>query len=155
MYCLFCLFYFLQVNQITDVGLEFVANAVRSNSTLTCLELGYNIQSVKGLKSLLNSIIESNGTLLKVTYSRGDAPAEMGDLFEACMERNRQFRWCNVHRLIVDFVLALSPFDLPPYVLLEIFDKLPFMSSVNHKKKIDLMIAVTKSCRKIKQTHTS
>lgn len=55
-----------------------------------------------------------------------------------------------VFRFLLDRTIALLPLLLPPYVLLEVFDWLPLMSRVEHKPKIDLIIAVRKSARRVK-----
>jgi hypothetical protein len=56
-------------------------------------------------------------------------------------------RWA--HPDIIDICLALAPFDLPPYVLLEIIDWLPQFEKVSHHKKIHLIQSVWNSIRKI------
>ncbi len=58
------------------------------------------------------------------------------------------------HPDIVDICLALAPFDLPPYVLLEIIDWLPQFARLSHHKKIHLIQAVWHSIRKINGTLT-
>ena len=51
---------------------------------------------------------------------------------------------------IIDVCIALAVFDLPPYVLLEIVDWLPLYEYVEHKKKIDLIVNVQQSIKKLK-----
>ena len=54
-----------------------------------------------------------------------------------------------VFRFLLDRIIALLPLCLPPYVLLEVFDWLPLMQHVEHKPKIDLIIAVRKSAQRV------
>jgi hypothetical protein len=72
--------------------------------------------------------------------------------------RNRALEWSLVHANLLDVCVAFSPFELPPYVLLEIFDWLPTrhevqgcnwnqssMHHVSHIKKIRLLEGVQRS----------
>jgi hypothetical protein len=55
--------------------------------------------------------------------------------------------WLFVREQLLDICIALHPLDLPPYVILEIVDKIPFWSShVNRKKKIDFIVQITNYC---------
>ncbi len=49
-------------------------------------------------------------------------------------------RWA--HPDIVEICLAMAPFDLPLYVLLEIIDWVPRFDKVSHHKKIALIESV-------------
>ena len=51
---------------------------------------------------------------------------------------------------IVDICLALSPLELPPYVLLWIIDWLPRFDKASHHKKIQLITSVRDSIWKLK-----
>ena len=65
-------------------------------------------------------------------------------------EYNRTLiEWSKISPQIIDFCIALTSFDLPAYVLLEIIDWLPLFQYVDHKKKIDLIINLKKSISKI------
>ena len=69
----------------------------------------------------------------------------------------RSIRWKTVHGQVVDFCLAIMPLNLPPYVMLEIFDWLPLMEHVRHYNKIRLIESCIRSYRKIeeiKKTHS-
>jgi len=55
-----------------------------------------------------------------------------------------------IRERIVDIVIAFSSLDLPPYVILEIVDKFDYWSLVNRKFKIDTIIAVDKSCKRVR-----
>ena len=65
-------------------------------------------------------------------------------------QRNVQLQKRVIHKQIVDIVIAISFLDLPPYVILEIVDKFEYWSMVNRKFKIDLIVAVDKSCKRIR-----
>jgi hypothetical protein len=52
---------------------------------------------------------------------------------------------------IKDICIAFAPFNLPPYVLLEIIDWLPNIIYERHLTKINLIVSLIKSIRKIKQ----
>lgn len=62
------------------------------------------------------------------------------------LKRNELLQWKNVRLWILDAVIAMSPLQLPPYVLLWIFDQLPHMErGVSHVKKIRLIESVRNS----------
>jgi len=65
-------------------------------------------------------------------------------------QRNCQIQKRVIHERIIDIVIALSSVDLPPYVVLEIVDKFEYWSLVNRKFKIDTIIAVDKSCKRVR-----
>ena len=65
-------------------------------------------------------------------------------------QRNVQLHKRVIHKRIVDIVIALSSLDLPPYVILEIVDKFEYWSLVNRKFKIDTIVAVDKSCKRVR-----
>ena len=56
-----------------------------------------------------------------------------------------------LHHVLLDITIALYPLLLPPYVLLEIVDRMPFFDKVVRKTKIDLLINVKKSADRIRQ----
>ncbi len=60
-----------------------------------------------------------------------------------------------VFKGLQDFCIALSFFVLPPYILLEIFDWLPFMFGIDHRKKIDSIQRFCASMQKFHFFHTS
>ena len=61
----------------------------------------------------------------------------------------KSLEWSKVSSEIIDVCVAFASLDLPPYVLLEIIDWLPFNIYVEHKKKIDLIVNLKKSISKI------
>jgi len=65
-------------------------------------------------------------------------------------QRNVQLHKRVIHKQIVDIVIAMSSLDLPPYVILEIVDKFQYWSMLNRKFKIDTIIAVDKSCKRVR-----
>ena len=70
---------------------------------------------------------------------------------ESLCKRNMLLQKHVIHSQIVGIVLAISPLDLPPYVILEIVDKFEHWSLVNRKFKIDTIIAVDKSCKRVRK----
>jgi hypothetical protein len=64
---------------------------------------------------------------------------------KAVLERNGAIYWPQVAPRLLDIAVALAPLTLPAYVVLEIIDWLPLIRLVNHKKKIDLIISVTRA----------
>ena len=65
------------------------------------------------------------------------------------MNIRKNIEYSLISSQIIDVCIAFAAFDLPPYVLLEIVDWLPFFEYVDHKKKIDLIINLKKSISKI------
>lgn len=80
-------------------------------------------------------------------------PDEYQEKFSKLRVRNNYImelcQMYNVHPMLLDICIAMYPLDLPPYVLLEIFDFLPHMRWARHKAKIDLIIGVKKSANRI------
>ena len=54
------------------------------------------------------------------------------------------------HYILVDTCFALSPLELPNYVILEIIDWIDYLYYDGHKEKISLIEGIEKSIRKIK-----
>lgn len=54
------------------------------------------------------------------------------------------------HYILVDICFALSPLELPNYVILEIIDWIDYLYYDGHKEKISLIEGIEKSIRKIK-----
>lgn len=66
-------------------------------------------------------------------------------------ENNRNLiEWNGIKNKIIDVCIVFHEFDLPAYILLEIIDWFSFFEYIEHKKKIQLIINVKKSCEKIK-----
>lgn len=61
------------------------------------------------------------------------------------MRRNKEITWKRVFPLLFNFVVNFVHLQLPPYCVLEIFDWLPNMAYVSHRRKIELIVAVYKS----------
>ena len=72
------------------------------------------------------------------------------DTIQSLCRRNSRLQKCVIYEQIVDIVIAISSLDLPPYVILEIVDKFDYWSMVNRKFKIDTIIAVDKSCKRVR-----
>lgn len=71
--------------------------------------------------------------------------------FSMFRKRNLALRWRKpMHDSIVSFCINLWSF-LPQYVLLDVFDQIPYMKYVNHRKKIELMFRVVETC--VRKTH--
>jgi hypothetical protein len=58
------------------------------------------------------------------------------------LERNGRVQPCVVWRYIVDVCLAIAPLRFPPYIVLEIVDRLPDMWLVDHTLKVGIAINV-------------
>ena len=71
-------------------------------------------------------------------------------IINSLCQRNGELRKSVSHARIVDIVIAFSSLLLPPYVILEIVDKFEYWSMVNRKFKIDLIVAVDKSCKRVR-----
>ena len=61
-----CVELVLKHNEITSVGAAILANALRTNTTLQKLNLGYNRLGDNGVQSLAASLIKDNTTLTKL-----------------------------------------------------------------------------------------
>lgn len=76
--------------------------------------------------------------------------------FQHILDRNRSIQWREeLHKTIVDYCLAMAPFDLPAYILLWIFEWLPLMHLVQHQKLIHLIQGVVNSVRDLKDRLSS
>lgn len=47
--------------------------------------------------------------------------------------------------------IAFYPIEMPPYVLLEIFDAIPLARPIHHVKKIDFIFAMLRACSKVEE----
>ena len=101
--------------------------------------------------------LERNFHLLQVSLSASSSvsgrhmPAvSLQTRLDALQARNSSVLWPNAQPFLLQLIMTLTPLDLPPYVLLEVFDWLPLMRRVEHKPKIDLIIAVRNSARRVK-----
>lgn len=65
-------------------------------------------------------------------------------------ERNSRLQWGVIHPRLLDLSIAMSPLNLPPYVLLWIIDFLPEFAFVSHHRKIHLLESIARSIRKIR-----
>ena len=75
---------------------------------------------------------------------------------EAILKRNDSLRWRTVHPWLLDTCLAMSPLELPPYVLLWIVDWIPFFEhAVSHRKKIHLIESIRDSVWRIRDSRTT
>jgi hypothetical protein len=80
----------------------------------------------------------------------GGEEANLTGLYTSVWARGAHVRWPWQHRLIVDLVLVFG--DVPPYVLLEILDWLPYAEQHKHVRKINLIMAVRGSIRNAHET---
>jgi hypothetical protein len=94
-------------------------------------------------KTLLLEVFEENFTLRNI-----EVDCIEQRLTSAIATRNRLINWRLVHDKLLSIAIIFH--HLPPYVLLEIFDKLPHMIHVDHRKKIALIIAVKQSIDRIR-----
>jgi hypothetical protein len=96
-------------------------------------------------KNLLLEVFEENFTLRNIKV---DCIEQRLTSAIATRNRYRLVNWRLVHDKLLSIAIIFH--HLPPYVLLEIFDKLPHMSHVDHRKKIALIIAVKQSIDRIR-----
>jgi hypothetical protein len=72
------------------------------------------------------------------------------DMLKANVATTKSLQWCNIQQRLIDICIALSPLDLPPYVLLEIIDWLPHWATcAPHSRKIEFIIRFRKCCARI------
>jgi hypothetical protein len=115
---------------------------LKCNTTLKVLQFVSSTQpSVAELgENIVDFLYKHNFTLLQTPFVND----------EQLTRRNNSLLWKNVAPKLLDFAIALLPLDLPAYVVLEIFDWLPWMRRhVSHGKKIALIIGVRKSWQQI------
>ena len=115
------------------------------NATVTFMRLGggeWGEWFTKNLFIVLKSfhLVESGDDIDQDDY----------DTIQSLCQRNCQLQKHVIHTRLVDIVIAMSSLDLPPYVILEIVDKFEYWSNINRKFKIDLIIAVDKSCKRVR-----
>lgn len=67
----------------------------------------------------------------------------------------RKYQWIEVHKTICNIAIGLAALLPPPYVLLEIIDWLPDCYHSRHVQKINLIMALTTSMRRIQEGRTS
>jgi hypothetical protein len=74
-------------------------------------------------------------------------------LIKTLLTNNQQLRYtCRlaaVHATLYTLALALYPLGLPAYVLLEIADRLPYLSYIYRRFKLDTIVGVLNSCDRI------
>ena len=119
-----------------------------------CCQLHYRrIESERVLDFHLVSNLQKLHVLLNIIsphWSENYIDGDDYDTIDSLCQRNRQLRKRVIHSRIVDIVIAISSLLLPPYVILEIVDKFEHWSLVNRKFKIDTIIAVDKSCKRVR-----
>lgn len=158
--------------QLTAMQIPFCA-MIAANTTLRELHLCETL-STKHLDMFATTMLQSNFTLTRVSRARcpfctaddqccpnsydGCRGDEKDKVFQhdlrlrECLQRNRIVVWQeSLHGKVVDFCLTFGPLQLPPYVLLEIFDWLPYMEHVRHWNKIQLINGLHRSRRRIMQ----
>lgn len=62
---------------------------------------------------------------------------------------NEEIGMSKVASVILDISIAFAPLQLPPYVLLEIVDHFEYWHFIARKQKIDLLVQVDRSIKKL------
>ena len=148
-------------------GLDALAQFLSKNKSLQKVKLHrMRLEDESAAMRFYETICDTNYTLLRVSIvegrpetilSRALFPFDFLDVVQArfnkMCERNVKMRWCVIHPLIVDIVIALAsaPLNLPAYVLLWIIDWLPHLERAHSElKKIRLIANVIESIRRVK-----
>ena len=131
---------------IRKVGANHIINAFKVNASLTSVELsgGWSESSPK----IIFIVFKTNYRV----ELESDIDQDDWDTIKSLCKRNSQLQKSVIQEQIVNIVVAMSSLDLPPYVILEIVDKFDYWSMVNRKFKIDTIIAVNKSCKRIRSS---
>ena len=136
---------------LTNIGL--LENALTQNNTLTHLSLCIEDYSIQ--EHLVDNIQFNTRLLSLNAYPVWNEPAmtypqinwHYTTKAENLLRRNNALMWRNVHRELLNSTFVFN--RLPAYIILEIFDWLPYMHLVSHYKKIQLILGVKKSIDKI------
>jgi len=132
-------------------GIISIAEALKVNTTL--IEIGLEEIGIDvGVTYIINALnVNTTLTSIELTVERVDEVTTR-DLktIESLCQRNCQLQQPIIHARILDIVIAISSLDLPPYVILEIIDKFEYWSNVDRKFKIDTIIAVDQSCKRVR-----
>lgn len=94
-----------------------VALALAGNVTLTTINL-LGVLTTDGMEAFAASM-ERNHHIFRVGVSKQTV---FWPRIEDCVKRNTNISWQTTHLQLLGFCLALTPLDLPPYIMLEIFD---------------------------------
>ena len=121
---------------------SILTDSIVKNSSLTFLALSFS--SVANFTKFIDDILP-NLNILNMDHTvrrlvTQDIPVEKVNYMLA---RNDTILWKNVHSMLFSFTLIFH--FLPPYVLLEIFDWLPYMHLVRHGLKIQLIVSTLRS----------
>jgi hypothetical protein len=105
-------------NHINNRGLSLIASTLAKNTTVTSINLCANYSSHEGA-NYMNLMMEKNYSLINVDFNCRDKS------IDKYIERNKLLQWKVVYSTIVDICIAMTQFQLPNYVLLEIVDWFP------------------------------
>lgn len=128
--------------EVSRISYNCLARLINCNTTIKKLDIHTNCKTYESEQHLQDhtlSAIRHNTTLisLNIPYNFIHLPPENELRF--LDEINRM---CTINRwkfALFDICVAFRPLGLPPYVILEIFDQLPYMDQVNHVLKIRLI----------------
>lgn len=130
--------------RISDFELPAITKIINMNK-LTYLNITPNYLSKDGLVSLMETI-KNNHVLINCYISYSDK-YDVKDI----MVRNRQLTKQSVHVDLLNFVIAFAPLNLPPYVLLEIFDwTSSYLHLYHHHFKIGLIVSILASINRLR-----
>lgn len=119
---------------------DYFATLLSRNNHLKHVYIDYTI-SQRHITPLLN-VLNSIYNIVALSKSSAMIDARFGQL----LARNRSLVWQqSLHQKVLEYCLAMASLQLPPYVLLWIFEWLPLMHLVSHHKVIRLIETVVKS----------
>lgn len=144
---------------VSDATGAHFARVVRKNAALRQWYIvGHRISAAEQLRFARN--LWANRRLLELWF---ESPTQPGYPWFASrwhpglmahvvsyLERNARVQPHLIWREIVDICLAVAPLGLPPYIVLEILDRLPDMWLVDHELKIRISINVHRFYRERK-----
>lgn len=124
--------------------LSALAKSIVKNTSLNDIKLNFDFGP--RFNEFLQGI-DQNIAITRLEYEVWEGRHET-QLLTQFLSRNKSLMWCNVHPILLNFTLIFHL--LPSYIVLEIFDWLPYMDRIHHYKKIQLIINTKKSIDKLK-----
>lgn len=127
------------------VGWRYTSNAQVDNDEFAVF-FGWR-QQKDGTNDLLCSLKTQTAPSLTVLATQPET--EEVQLFRILIGLGRRRRWPYLVNLLISIQLSLMPFDVPPYVVLEIIDWLPFYDQQTRLIKITKIEAIRDSIRRV------
>ena len=102
--------------------------------------------------------LERNFHLLQVSLSASSSvsgrhmPAvSLQTRLDALQARNSSVLWPNAQPFLLQLIMTLTPLDLPPYVLLEIIERMEVFRVLSRKQMSDTIVGVKNSIDRLKK----